>query len=423
MINRRSFLKASAASSVFGYSFFKALKAFSTPVEDGLNKIKYLSMEGADENFWNIVRNEFLIRSGTYLNNGTYGPTPRIVVDKIIEHMRCFETIFEDIGVNIGEVKKNIAEFIRCKPEEVAITRNTTDGMSMVANGLDLKEGDEILSTDQEHPGGICCWRLKAKRHNLKLKQIKIPMPPSSKEELVNLIADNITKKTKVISISHITFSTGLIFPVRKIADIAHDKGIVLIVDGAHTPGMLNFNISELNCDYFASSSHKWLCAPQGTGVLYLRNEMQDRLWTTIASSGWNNNKARAGRFDNFGTRNLSVIAGLGKAVEFQQVIGQEVIENRIRELITYFKKKLLEIPGLTLKTSMDPELSSGVASFEIEGKKSGDIWNILSKNKIRVRNVPEFNSIRVSTHIYNKYEDIDLCLNIMHDIARGKLK
>lgn len=424
MINRRNALKAFAASSAFGFPLMNSLRAFTGSTSDGLNKVKQLvSEKQIDENFWNVVRQQFLVRNGTYLNNGTYGPSPRLVLDTVIEHMTGVESVFDNKGVNVKSIKENIAGFFRCDSGEIAITRNTTDGMSMVAAGLDLKAGDEILSTDQEHPGGICCWRLKAKRHNLNIKQVKIPMPPKSKDEILNIINNNISGKTKVISISSITFSTGLVFPVKEISKLAHDKDIIVVVDGAHTPGMFDFNIKEMGCDFMATSSHKWLCAPQGTGILYLKDSMQDRLWTTIASSGWNNKKIRSARFDNFGTRNTSVIAGLGKAVEFQQTIGRNLIGSRIREMISYFKKNLNEIPGLTMKTSSSSDLSGGVASFEIKGKKSGDVYGLLANKKnIRVRNVPEFNSIRVSTHIYNSYDDINLCLELLKDIASGKI-
>jgi len=389
MFDRRALLKASVAASTFGFPFLGSFRVLARPFSCADVE---LEKSLGNEDFWRVVRQHFLIKDGFYLNNGTWGCAPRPVFDAVVEHMLGVEEVFHDPGLDMDELRTAVGRFINAKPEEVAITRNTTEGMNFTAHGLPLKRGDEILTTDQEHVGGLCCWQLKAKRNNLKLRQLPIPMPAESADEILNIFNDAISRRTRVISFSHVNFTTGCTMPVKQLCRLARDKGIISVVDGAHPPGMMVVDVRDMGCDFYASSSHKWLCAPKGTGILYLRDEIQDQVWTTIASSGWDDMQLRAARFDTVGTTNRSLKYGLGEAIEFQTTIGKERIQRRVRQLNQYAKEQAAQIPKVKLYTSMKPELSSGAFSFKMDGNTNDEIAEILRREKrIRVRLVNEY--------------------------------
>ncbi|RKY88847.1 hypothetical protein DRQ09_02285 [candidate division KSB1 bacterium] len=423
MFSRRTFLKAALASNMLGIPLVKGMKLFSRDSESMLKELKTPSSP-FDEDYWKMVRKQFYIRGGVYLNTGTAGSVPMYVMNAVFEKMIKREQFFEGFGWDWKKLKKDVADFIGINTDELVFTRNTTEGMNFVANGLDLKPGDEILTTTHEHVGGLCMWELKAKRYGCIIKRISLPAPPKEPADLLNPFNDAISRKTKVISICHVTFTTGLLFPVKEFSRLCRDKGVILVVDGAHPPGMLNVNIHDLGCDFYATSTHKWLCAPKGTGLLFIKEDMADRLWTTIASGGWDDLSLKAERFNRVGTRNDQLIYGLWKAVEFQNAIGKDRIEKRIRQLNRYLRENLIKIKGLQLKTPMRDDMNSGACSFSIDGFTHQEIGKALKeKGKIYYRLVAEYgyNWIRLSTHIYNSFEEIDLALEILNDLVKSR--
>lgn len=381
------------------------------------------------EEYWAMVRAHFMLHPDVaYLNTGTHGVLPRSVYETVNRYLAADYTIYRDLtGLPpLDPVWANAAEFVGAAPEEIALTRNTTEGMCFIANGLPLEAGDEVLTSNHEHAGGLTCWQVKAKRYGINIRYLQLPSPPRDPDELLNLINDNLTPRTKVISLSHIMCTTGLLIPAKEISTLARAKGIWSVFDGAHCPGMIDLSLGDMDCDFYAASPHKWLCAPKGSGLLYVKPDWWDLLWPTVMGDwDWEEKGRTARKFEHFGSRELATLAGLNQAILFQNRIGKQRIENRVRALATYLKEQLQTIPGVTLWTSMQPELSAALASFQIEGIPHHQIATKLwEKDRMRVRQVGEWehNLVRISTHIYNTYEEVDRLLELLREIAAGKL-
>ncbi len=403
-------------------AFLKIIPFIMTLSRRASGEIKESSVVD-EEVFWNVVRSEFVLsKKGIYLNSGTLGVSPRYVLEGTIRDMVAQEVFFTEEKESLDGLKKSAGEFLGAEPEEIVFTRNTTEAMSMVAQGLDLKSGDEVLLTNHEHVGGTACWEVKEKREKVKIKRVNLPLTPSSDEEIVKEISKAITKKTKIISISHILCTNGAILPVKRICELASSKGILTLIDGAHAPGMIKLNIKETGCDFYAGSFHKWLLAPKGTGFLYVKKDKNHLLYPIIASEGWNELSKFSDRF-NLGTINDSLLVGLKRAFEFQNNIGREKIELRIRELNTYLRGKLREVPNLEIKSPSDPRMYCGMVAFKIKGIESENIYKILrEKWKIEVRFVHEYshNLVRASTHIFNTFSELDKFCEALKQIAKG---
>jgi selenocysteine lyase/cysteine desulfurase len=249
--------------------------------------------------------------------------------------------------------------------EETALTHNTTEGLNIVAQGLPLKSGDQVIITDQEHPGHFEAWRLRSKRDNIDVVRVKIPSPLPDAATFVNLIDAAITSRTKLIAVPHITTTTGLITPARQICALARSKNILCLLDGAHGSGQIKFNVKDLGCDFYATSPHKWLHAPLGNGIFYVRRELQDKLWPLTGAAGWDT-YPDARKYSAFGNRSWATAMALGDAIDFANAIGIEKIEARHRELMTYFKQKFLSLPGVEPLTPNDPAMYCAQSAFRI---------------------------------------------------------
>jgi selenocysteine lyase/cysteine desulfurase len=297
--------------------------------------------------------------------------------------------------------------------------------MNFVANGLDLKEGDEVLLSSMEHPAGTHPWRLKEKRYGIKVKIVPLGLPPKSVDEIVSGFQKAITPRTKVISISHTVFISGLMSPLKELSKMAHEKGVLVVADSAHGIGMLDLNMKELGVDFFASSPYKWLGAPTGIGLFYVRKEAQDKLWPTIASSGWDTPES-ARKYETLGQRADALAIALGEALDFQNAIGKERIERRIKALAGYLKKELKKIPGVKLHTSQDPYLSGGLTAFSVEGVEPRKMVNYLrEKYNIVIRTIGNRKAgtygVRVSTHIYVSFKHINMLLEGIKHLVRRR--
>lgn len=377
-----------------------------------------------DETYWAAIREHFVLDKGIrYMNNGSYGPSPRSVLDAVCGFIwrigQSPEEGYHAAGEAFEAVHDKAARFVGCEPAEMALIHNTTEGMSFVANGLSLKAGDEVLISDQEHPGGLCCWELKAKRAGIRNVYVRIPTPPESPEDILNRINDHITPRTKVISWCHMMFTTGLISPIKEICTLARDKGILTVIDGAHPVGMLDFRMSDLGCDFYATSNHKWLMAPKATGMLYAAREACEQAWPAVASAGWDSRDAR--KFESFGTRNMPEAAGVGPAIDFQEQIGKDKIEARVRALSAYLRAQLQQIDGVRLYTSTDSRLSAAVTSFSIRELPIHRVMHELrQRHHIYSRAVGNIgNAVRLSTHIYNTFDDVDAAVEVIQDMAK----
>jgi selenocysteine lyase/cysteine desulfurase len=407
-----------------------ALNKLNAAVYESLASLNqdYLQDPSPDGAYWDAVREHFMFEDGLIMmNNGTVGPMPRPVFDTLVEAFKVQCTspcdVYGFLPRRREEVRRKLAGFINASPDEVVLTRNTTEGMSFVANGLDLGPGDEVVMSSMEHPAGIHPWRLKAKRSGITIKDVPIGLPPQSVEEITEAFERAITPRTRVISISHTVYISGLIAPIKELSEIAHQQDILLLADSAHGLGMLDLDMKELGADFFTSSPYKWLGAPTGCGLMYVREEAQDRLWPTIASTGWDSDQT-ARRFETLGQRADPIMIALGEAIDFQAMIGKERIERRVKSLASHLKTGLEEIDGVRLHTSQDPYLSGGLTAFSMEGVEPERIVDYLrEKYNIVVRTIGSEETgtrgVRVSTHFFVTLKDVDMLLEGVQHLAQ----
>lgn len=422
VVSRRSFLRTlsatpAAAAAVAGVA--------GDRVEASLDRIRQASAADSEAEFWRKIRGEFLIGPGlAFMNNGTLGPTPKPVFYTLVDayyRIACDPSATDQDAARADEIRAKAAAFVGADPDEIALTRNTTEGMSFVANGLDLKAGDEVLLTFHEHPGGLQPWNLKAKRAGIVVRQLPFPIPLTQAADVVKAFADAITPRTRVISVSHATYPTGTFMPVKALCELAHGKGILVVADGAHPLGMMPLNLHDLGCDFYATSPHKWLDAPDGTGLLYVKRDVQDRLWPTVATTGWDDEKGGARRFDRLSQRGWPQVLAVGAAMDFQNAIGRDRIEARVRALTARLRARLRELPGVRIHTSDVPELCCALTGFAFGTYKNKDVVTTLrQRHNIVVRSTEfDLNTVRVSTHYYNTEDEVDRLVEGLEEILK----
>jgi selenocysteine lyase/cysteine desulfurase len=366
--------------------------------------------------YWTELRKQFLIPTeNIYLNNGTVGSSPAPVLRAIFEGYNETEKMAQNDPEDYpiwgygawNEFRDPLAAFVGCNRDELALLRNATEANSYIANGVDLKPGDEVLMTDQEHPGGEHPWNLRAKRYGIVVKKITLPKPVPDAATVLNLFSDAITPRTRVLFFSHITTVTGVVLPARDLCALARSKGILSAVDGAHVVGMMTLNLHDLGCDLYTSSPHKWLQATKGSGFLYVRDEVMDRLWNTIATEGWDDTKIRAERFQRIGSSNVPALWGLRAAIKLANDIGMERIEKRHRQSADYLLQEMVK-RGAESWTSPHAALRCGIATVNVPGLKRMELENWLwQTKKIRIRG-GEPSKLRLSTPYYLLRKDVD---------------
>src|SRR6266404_4597335 len=352
MIDRRGFL--SSFAGIAGAAGALGLPPKWNPLlEQEPPKLPDSTLYSSNEEaYWTEMRKQFLIPADeVYLNNGTVGSSPmpvlRAVFDGYNDTEQMAQSDPEDYPIwgygAWNEFRDPLAEFIGCTRDELALVRNATEANSFIANGLDMKPGDEVLMTDQEHPGGEQPWNLRAKRYGIVVKKVTLPKPVPNAAAVLNLFNDAITPRTRVVFFSHIPTGTGVVLPAKELCALARSKGILSAVDGAHVPGMMKQNLHELGCDMYSSSTHKWLQAPKGSGFLFVRDEVIDRMWNTLATEGWDNPKIRAERFQRIGSSNVTVLCGLRASIELANEIGMDRIEKRHRQMADYILQEMVK--------------------------------------------------------------------------------
>jgi len=416
MVDRRGFLSSFAglAGTAGALSLARDWPAL---FEQEAPKLPDSALYSSDqEAYWGQLRKQFLIPADeVYLNNGTVGSSPmpvlRAIFDGYNETEKMAQKDPEDYPIwgyaSWNEFRDPVAAFVGCNRDEFALLRNATEANSYIANGLDMKPGEEVLMTDQEHPGGEHPWNLKAKRYGIVVKKVTLPKPVPNAAAVLNLFNDGITPRTRVMFFSHIPTVTGVVLPAKELCALARSKRILSAVDGAHVPGMMRLNLHELGCDMYSSSPHKWLQAPKGSGFLFVRDEVIDRLWNTIATEGWNDTKIRAERFQRIGSSSVPALWGLRAAVQLANEIGMERIEKRHRQMADYILKEMVK-RGAESWTSPDPALRCAIAAVNVPPVKIVEIENWMWKEKkIRIRGGAP-SKIRLSTPYYLLRKDVD---------------
>jgi isopenicillin-N epimerase len=430
-IDRRKFLNSvgkglglAALSSATVASLFRDVQAAGRSVD-------HLSpMEAAtDEDYWSTIQQAFSVTRGIVnLNNGGVSPSPRMVTEAFVRYTWQQEdatayTMWQILEPQSETVRTGLAEVFGCSPEEIAITRNASESLEILLLGLDLKSGDEILTTTQDYPRMITTLKQRELREGLKLNLIKIPIAPANVDDIATAFERAVTPKTKLILVSHQVNLTGQIIPVRKICEMARSKGIETIVDGAHAFAQFDFKRDDLQCDYYGTSLHKWIYAPKGTGLLYVKKDKIAKVWALMASEDKNRNDIR--KFEEIGTHSAAMRLAIGEAVLFHNAIGGKRKEERLRYLSRYWMNKLKDIPKVGFNTSFDPKQSCAIANFKIEGVDPVALGGyLMSKHKIFTTPIvhEEFTGIRITPNVYTTLWELDRFCNVVADVARKGL-
>lgn len=386
-----------------------------------------------EKEFWQKVRQEFMLDPGmSFFNTGTLGAMPHRVFDRVLNHLRLSaEKIAEwdYYGADwisgyqpFTEIREKIARLLNCEAKEIALTENATAGMNYISNGLDLRAGDEVLGTDQEHPGGESGWKLKARRCGIVYRQLPLGKPLKSPEEVIEAFVSAMSSRTRVLAVPHLITGSGAILPVKELCAEARKRGLFTVVDGAQSVGQIKVDLKDIGCDAYFGSFHKWLCAPAGNGFLYLRQESAQQVWTTLASTQWDNQEDHGFRLSQRGTGNLSLLFGLDEALDFHFELGPERVYSRIKKLGDYLRARLQEIPGIMIFTPLHADMAAGITVYNLKGLTGNFIQDELWKRgRLRPRSQGDIYGVRQSTHIYNSFEEIDRTIAILKQIASEK--
>lgn len=390
----------------------------------------HLSPEEAatNEDFWFEVRHAFTVdRNLLNLNNGSVCPSPTVVQEAekrflTVMHMQPSHYVDSMFLGHTESVREALARQLGSSPDELALTRNTTESLQNVIFGLNLKAGDEVLTTTQDYPSMLGAFHQREQRDGIVLRQFPYPTPPENPGVLTNLFRKHITPRTRVILVSHLTFTTGQVFPVKEICALAREHNIFSIVDGAHSFAHLPFRVDEMGCDAFGTSLHKWLTAPIGTGLLYVRKEKIAELWPLMGSANPRSENIR--KFEGIGTHPIAPRNAITEAVVFHESIGIERKAARLAYLRRRWQTRLAAIPGAAILNRDGYAQAGALGAITLPGIDSGDLTEtLLSKYRIHVRPrfvKDEFHCIRVTPQIYTTIEEIDRFCDVMEKIARA---
>ena len=379
-MNRRNFFHLAAGSAALAVFQDDAIPR-AAAASESVNGQKPEEV-AKNEDYWAEIRDAFTVdRNIVNLNNGYVSPAPKIVQDALrrqldYSDMGPYHTMINQLERQIEMVRVRLAQNAGCDPEEMAITRNSSESLEIAQFGIDLKPGDEVLTTNQDYPRMLTTFRQRERREGIVLKTISFPVPPPSMDDLYQRFEKAVTPKTKLILVCHITNRTGQIFPIRRICDMAHARGIPVIVDGAHAFNHFPFKISDLGCDYYGVSLHKWTCAPIGTGFLYVRKDRIAQTWALMAAGKSQDNDIR--KFEEIGTHPAANHNGISQALIFNENIGIDRKAARLRYLRNRWAHRLRENPKCATLHSEDPAQSCGIGFLAFKGVDAGKIHDVL---------------------------------------------
>jgi selenocysteine lyase/cysteine desulfurase len=423
MVTRRGFLQTTGSIA--------ALAAFR---DDGIARIEAAGRRTAgasptdvasDENYWREIQQAFTLdRTIINLNNGGCCPSPRVVHEALkryldISNQSPVYHMWQILEPNIESVRRRLAAAFGCDPEEMAITRNASEALQIAQLGIDLKAGDEVITTNQDYGRMLDTWQQRVRRDRIKLTQVSFPVPPESMDVLAARLLAAITPATKVLHFCHITNLTGQIFPVKTIAEEARKRGIRTIVDGAHAFAHFPFKASDLGCDYYGTSLHKWLLAPIGTGFLYVRRENIPTLWPLTPAPASRADNIR--KFEEIGTHPAANHNAIAEALTFHEGIGIERKAARLRYLRNRWADRLGNNRGFRIHTNLDPAHSCAIGNVQTLGVPTGQVvaqlwekWRIIATPIVH----PEYEGLRVTPNVYTTLEEVDTFIAAMEQLA-----
>ena len=428
--NRRRFFQKAGTLSATAFFASLAEPAWSRNLEKVLREFEGISPTdiATEEDFWYYIQQSFTGSPGLInLNNGGVSPAP-IPVQEAVKRYYDYSNeapsyyMWRILDQGREPLRKNLAKLAGCEAEEIAINRNSSEGLETVIFGLQLKAGDEVVAAKQDYPNMVNAYNQRQKRDGIKMVWVNLELPSEDENYLAEQYIKAFTPKTKLVHITHIINWNGQILPVRKIADEAHKRGIEVVVDGAHSFAHFSFRIPDLGCDYFASSLHKWLYAPIGSGMMYVKKEKIKNIYPLFATSD-DPLKDDIRKFENLGTRPFFIEQAIGKALEFHEMIGSERKEKRLWYLKNYWMEKVKDIPTVKINTSLNPKWGCAIGNVGIEGKKPADLEAFLfDKYKIHTVSIEweNIHGVRITPNVYTTIGNLDLLVEGITTFAKG---
>ena len=420
-MDKRTFLKNAGLVGLGGMLSMDSLAGMIRSVAD----LSPTNLAG-NEDFWDTIRKGYRLKPEFInLENGYYNFIPEQVLEKFIEHVRevNYQGSYYMRTVQVENKKAmaaKLAAVAGCSPEELIITRNTTESLDMIIGGFKWNPGDEAVMAEQDYGAMLNMFSQVSKRYGVVNKVVSVPNHPESDDEIVNLYASVITDKTKLLMVCHMINITGQILPVRKICDMAHKKGVEVMVDGAHAFGHFAFKIPELQCDYYGSSLHKWMSVPLGAGILYVQKDKIGNIWPLIASG--EKKQGDISRLNHIGTHPVHTDLAIADALDFFNMIGMERKEARLRYLQNYWTSKVMDLPHVILNTPSDPARSCGIANAGIKGLKPSDLADKLFTNyKIYTAAIDGagVHGCRITPNVYTSTAELDVLVKALNELKQ----
>lgn len=416
-MSRKTFIRQAAITAA-GVPFIASM-----PFHFACNTATTLPM---DETYWNTIRSLYTLDNSVInLNNGGVSPQPLAVQEAHIARYRKSNLapsffMWRTIDEEREPLRKRLAAMVHCSDEEIAINRNTTEGLNTIIFGLDLVKGDEVVLSTYDYPHMLNAWRQRELRDGIVLHYVKLDMPMESEDAIVERYRTAITPRTKVVHVTHVVNWTGQVVPAKRITEMAHGLGCEVIVDAAHSFAHFPLNIADIGCDYLATSLHKWLCAPFGTGMMFVRREKIGKVWPLLSS--YESMKDDIRKFETIGTRSFGAEMAIHDALDFHESIGQERKTARLRFLKKYWTEKVQDLPKVRLYTSMLDSFSGGMATVGINGWNGEEMTgHLFTQRKLHVSPVQheQVDGVRISPHIYTSLAELDLLVDELTAMAK----
>jgi selenocysteine lyase/cysteine desulfurase len=427
MTSRRSFFQKSIGmAGALSLSPLLA-KAVAEDVSDVLVSLNKLSPYEAalDEDLWARMAQSYTVSPNILnLNNGGVSPQPKVVQDAVDRYYHLSNEapsyyMWQILDKGREPLRRKLAELAGVSEDELAINRNTTEALGTFTWGIDMKRGDEIVMTRQDYPNMIHAWKQREMREGVKINWVNLNLPLDNDEIVIKAYVDATTSKTKIWHITHLMTWTGQILPAARLCAEARKRGIISIVDAAHSFAHVDYKISDFNCDYFGTSLHKWLCAPFGTGLMYIRKEHIEKTWPLFPTDKPQSGDIR--KFEALGTRSFAPEQAIGQAIDFHNAIGGKRKQERLHHLKKYWCDAVTKNSIVKLHISLKPEYSCALGTFSIDGLDVGDIASKLFSDyqihtvAIKWENV---NAVRVTPHVYTTTKDLDRFIEAVNKIA-----
>ncbi len=429
MDSRRSFFrKAVGISGVMGLGAIPGMSR-SHSVSEALLELSKMDIPEAvvNEDIWKRIQQAYTVSPNIInLNNGGVSPQPKVVQDAVDRYYHLSNEapsyyMWRILDQGRESVRMKLADLAGVSHEEIAVNRNATEALDTVIFGMPLNQGDEVILTKQDYPNMINAWKQREKREGIKLVWLNLDLPSEDDEYFINAYNKATTSKTRVYHITHMINWNGQILPAKKLCKVAREKGIKSIVDGAHTFAHLDFKIADLNCDYFGTSLHKWLCAPFGTGMLYMKKERIAETWPLIPHHEPQSENIR--KFEALGTRSFAPEQAIGHAINFHLSIGSKLKQQRLQYLKNYWCEKVNDNPKININTSLNPDYSCALAIVDIEGMEPGEVSSRLFRDyKIHTTSIKWENirGVRITPHVYTMTYDLDRLVTALTEIAKN---